>query len=171
MTAKQLKTLSKAQLINVLLQQSREIELLNEAARNPQAAAGPQEALGSQPPGGMSPQSRADEGAHAGAAGEAEKERLEKIAAAENDLRQKYEEVEKYRMDAIRSAEKMTNDLYQLFMWLKLQIDSIHDDLKERIGPSVPGGNPSAKGRGGAAPSRSPKTRQGGAGPKPNDWF
>jgi len=131
MTEKQLRSLSKVQLIDILYQQEREIERLNaELAKprtDPEAAAllsGIMQAA----------QTAAD--SYVKNMVVAENEKIEGIAKLEGDARRRYEEAERHRDEANDIVRKILSDMGNVFNWQIEMIKTMRDGFLDKVNNS-----------------------------------
>ena len=130
MTDKELKSLSKIQMLELLRQQEEELELLTREAGKP-AETSDSELLNEIL---QSAQKAAD--TYLKNIQNRENDKIDGIARLENDARGRYEEAERYYGEVTARIKEAIDEINNVFVGLKELIESMHMDFQKRLSES-----------------------------------
>ena len=128
MTDKQLNSLTKQQMINIIHQQEKEIERLASGSDEPQVKSETEllsEII-------LAAQEAAD--SYLKGIKDSEVKRVEGIAELEKNTQRSYEEAERFRTNTIVLARSVLTDFNRAFEWLIGSIESMQNEFEKRLG-------------------------------------
>ena len=128
MTDKQLKSLSKIQMLDILRQQEREIEKLTAEIDKPRSDTESTALLS-----GIMQAAQAAADSYVKSMVVAENEKIEGIAKLESSTRRRAEEAERRTEEAMGIVKKMIDDMYNIFSWQIDLIKSMQNEFFEKL--------------------------------------
>ena len=132
MIDKEIKSLSKIQMLELLHQQEEEIAQLRGDGGKPAMASDStllNEIL-------QSAQNAADN--YLRNIQNQENEKIDGIAKLENDARSRYEEAERYSREVNARVREAINEMNNMFIGLKELVESMHEDFRQKINAAAP---------------------------------
>jgi len=130
MTDKELKSLSKLQMLELLHQQEAEIAKMKSEMAKPGLA--PDSALLNEIL--MGAQQAVD--SYLKSVQSMENDKIDGIAKLENDARSRYEEAERYSRDVTAKIREKIVDMDNVFTGLKELVESMHEEFKQKLSSS-----------------------------------
>jgi len=130
MTDRELKSMSKVQMLSLLYEQEEEIAQLKAELARPRLNTGAslvEEIV-------LATQDAAD--SYLKSIQSHENDKISGIAKLENDARNRYEEAERFGFEAKAQISEAVTDLNQIFIGLKELVDSVHLSFREKISES-----------------------------------
>ena len=134
LTDKELKSLSKVQMLDLLYQQEEEIQRLKGELAKPQA--GPGSALLDEIM--LATQAAAD--AYLKNVKSSENDRINGIANLEREAKVRFEEAERYANETIETIRESTARMNEVFVGLKGIVASMHEEFKRKLAAANPYG-------------------------------